>query len=647
MFVAVSVTVPVEFTLNMFLLSFLTVLMELNKMAKGANALPCPPATASDESDDEDPVTTVLVSSSARGAPTKKPPRKRFVVMNLSKCRYHIVRQAALELGWCIEDEDRTDVPTEYAKSSDHAALLEKLFPCFRYRPEETPQIHWVDCSVLLPRVAALKCFQRLNHFPNMHLLCRKMLFFSRCMKMRERFPGWYTFFPKSYSLRTDEKALQEEVRSLRGKVKTFLMKPNAGCQGKGIILTRNPVKEAKHLKDQDYIVQYYVHRPLLIDGKKFDMRVYVLMTMCGAANDNSEDEGGRHWSGGTIGGGLELYVHTEGLVRICATPYSKPTTDNLGDVCKHLTNYSVNKESEDYAFAGAEGADEAPSDISLSNEGDGTEGFTSNKRDFRFLETFVNETMQSSAGSNGADGGGGDEDDDDEPHEARTKGAASNTSTPWQQLLRKVDRAIVLSVMSALHDVRHAYQASGSLSGQREDGRNSFELMGFDVLVTRSGNVHVLEINHSPSLFCDTVLDVRIKKNVLKDTLRIISKGVPDLRKCSDVGYRKYNAKMKAKGELTIPANSGFRSVFPLLAAKEGDEAVQAYHDREMQIFHQVWEGMSSNASSAQSSVLLSRRASKTPPTPTAGVATAARKSFSSAPAAATVLPKLTVPRR
>lgn len=577
-------------------------------------------ASASDDSDEEDtPISIAPVPLAARPQ-FKKPPRKRFVIINLSKCRYHIVRQAALELGWCIEDEDREDSPNFYAKTVEQNALIDKLFPCFRYRPEETPQVHWVDCSVLLPRVAALKCFQRLNHFPNMHLLCRKMIFFSRCMKLRERFPQWYTFFPKSYSLRTDSKALQDELRSLRGKVKTFLMKPNTGCQGKGIILTRNPVKEAKHLKDQDYIVQYYVHRPLLIDGKKFDMRVYVLMTLSGAANGWGDTEGDRQWANG-VGGGLELFVHREGLVRMCATPYSKPTAENLGDVCKHLTNYSVNKENEDYAYAGrSEECDGADCSVSLSDEGDGTEGMTSNKRDFKFLEMFVNETMQHAFHASPTA-----EDDEEtecsEPSSSATSTGptTAGTTTPWQQLLRKVDRAVVLSALSAIHEVRHAYQAAGGLSGQREDGRNAFELMGFDVLVTSSGNIHILEINHSPSLFCDTVLDVRIKKNVIKDTLRISSKGVPDLRKCSDGGYRKHNLKLKAKGELGIP-KTGFRQVFPLTvdpkkadADGDGDRSGEWEHrNREMALFHEVWQALSNIAASAQASVLLSKRPSK-----------------------------------
>ena len=48
-----------------------------------------------------------------------------------------------------------------------------------RYDPQVGPQVHWVDMSVLVPRVAQLKCFHRLNRFPNMQVICRKMIFFS------------------------------------------------------------------------------------------------------------------------------------------------------------------------------------------------------------------------------------------------------------------------------------------------------------------------------------------------------------------------------------------------------------------------------------------------------------------------------------
>lgn len=581
----------------------------------------------SGEDDEEDDEGQTIATSQQQLTTSKRPPRKKFIIVNLSKCRYHIVRQAAKELGWCIEDEGRADVPPDFAKDAFQEATISKVFPSLRYNPELHPQLFWVDTSVLLPRVASLKCFQRLNHFPNMHLICRKMLFFSRCMKLQQRFPTYYTFFPKSFSLKTDGKLLDDYFRSLRGKTKTFVMKPNTGCQGKGILLTRNPIKVAKTLKDQDYIVQLYVHRPLLIESKKFDMRVYVLMTFGdyaqsaayvasstvganGAVIDESDQ---RFWRNAQGFGGLRLFIHDEGLVRICSEPYCKPNAENLKDVYRHLTNYALNKDNENYEFAGGEEAsgdssdDDGSGGVDLTDEGDGTEGFSGNKRDFRFLERFVNEEIPKVAERRRAattgDAGKGDDDDTTTPPPDH-----SPLLTPWEELQRKIDRAVVLTALSAIHEVRQSFHASGAMSGPRIDSRNCFELMGFDILVNEAGNVFVLEVNHSPSLCCDTALDVRVKKNVLKETLRIASEGVPDIRRCGDGGYRKYNEKLNRKkvasrGEESVAPeyypSTRFRCVFPLpehssvdrrkLNAKECEFVEHCAS--EMEVYRMVWE--------------------------------------------------------
>lgn len=77
------------------------------------------------------------------------------------------------------------------------------------------------------------------------------------------------------------------------GKAQTFIVKPEASCQGRGIYLTRNIAS----IKPTDKcVVQRYLHKPLLLDELKFDLRIYVLITGVDP---------------------LRLYVYDEGLVRL------------------------------------------------------------------------------------------------------------------------------------------------------------------------------------------------------------------------------------------------------------------------------------------------------------------------------------------
>lgn len=74
-------------------------------------------------------------------------------------------------------------------------------------------------------------------------------------------------------------------------------------------------------------MVSRYIANPHLIDGLKYDLRIYVLVT--------SFDP-------------LKVYLFREGLVRFATEKYS----NNMASLKKrfiHLTNYSVNKKAEGY----------------------------------------------------------------------------------------------------------------------------------------------------------------------------------------------------------------------------------------------------------------------------------------------------------
>ena len=150
-------------------------------------------------------------------------------------------------------------------------------------------------------------------------------------MRLQSIFPEDYNFFPPTYNLPADFKEFLTQVNQKRNR--TFIVKPEASCQGKGIFLTRDPeslTTEKTILTTQGgvvehMVVQRYMHKPYLIDGYKFDLRIYVLV------NGISP---------------LRVYVYKDGLARFATVKYQSPAPSNLNNLCMHLTNYAINKES-------------------------------------------------------------------------------------------------------------------------------------------------------------------------------------------------------------------------------------------------------------------------------------------------------------
>uniref|UniRef100_A0A8C9EUF0 Tubulin tyrosine ligase like 6 n=1 Tax=Pavo cristatus TaxID=9049 RepID=A0A8C9EUF0_PAVCR len=168
-----------------------------------------------------------------------------------------------------------------------------------------------------------MKRFQKINHFPGMIEICRKDLLARNLNRMLKLFPREYNIFPRTWSLPADYGDFQAYRR--RRKNRTFICKPDSGCQGRGIFITRNP-EEIKH--GEHMICQQYISKPFLIDGFKFDMRIYVLVTSCDP---------------------LRIFVYEEGLARFATMRYIDPSRRNLGDICMHLTNYAINKRNANF----------------------------------------------------------------------------------------------------------------------------------------------------------------------------------------------------------------------------------------------------------------------------------------------------------
>ena len=78
-----------------------------------------------------------------------------------------------------------------------------------------------------------------------------------------------------------------------------WIVKPSCSSQGKGIFMV-DDISEVP--LNESLVISRYIDNPLLINGLKFDLRLYVLVT--------SFDP-------------LKIYVYNEGLVRFASEPYN------------------------------------------------------------------------------------------------------------------------------------------------------------------------------------------------------------------------------------------------------------------------------------------------------------------------------------
>jgi len=195
-------------------------------------------------------------------------------------CRYPVIKDNAKNLGWEVLEGEEECATTQ----------------C---------NIIWIDTTNILERYSSVERWQRMNHFPGMTNIARKSRMAQHLQRMRKQFKSHYSFYPTTWVLPWDMGELERNVFDENGVSPSILIcKPDSGAQGKGlfsifnhtflrdhflpflkyikliigIFLTRNlcdiPAQEC-------VVVQSYVRKPLLIDGYKFDLRIYVYVSRC------------------------------------------------------------------------------------------------------------------------------------------------------------------------------------------------------------------------------------------------------------------------------------------------------------------------------------------------------------------------------
>ncbi|CAK73860.1 unnamed protein product (macronuclear) [Paramecium tetraurelia] len=188
-----------------------------------------------------------------------------------------------------------------------------------------------------------LQPHQKINHFRNHYELTRKDLMIKNLKKQKRTLEkegkideaNAYNFFPLTYHLPSEYPIFNEEFKKQGDNKTAWIMKPIGKSQGRGIFLF-NKIQQISQWKNQvkfnpenpsaeSYIVQRYIADPLLIGGKKFDTRIYLLCTSYSP---------------------LTLYLYRTGFARFTHHRYDN---EDITNTYVHLTNVAIQKTSDNY----------------------------------------------------------------------------------------------------------------------------------------------------------------------------------------------------------------------------------------------------------------------------------------------------------
>ncbi|KAL7063869.1 hypothetical protein AAHC03_04624 [Spirometra sp. Aus1] len=190
----------------------------------------------------------------------------------------------------------------------------------------------------------------RLCHYRNHFELTRKNLVVKNLKRLKKKCEKEcgkkeLDFIPTTFELPMEYHMFLEEFRKSPGSI--WIMKPVAKSQGRGIFLFRR-IKDIEAWKwsgatsvsktdngatgdatgketPENYVVSRYIDNPYLIGGRKFDLRVYVLVTSFMP---------------------LKAWVYRDGFARLSNAGFS---LDSIDDQYVHLTNVAIQKSAPDY----------------------------------------------------------------------------------------------------------------------------------------------------------------------------------------------------------------------------------------------------------------------------------------------------------
>ncbi|CAE7713011.1 TTLL11, partial [Symbiodinium microadriaticum] len=478
-------------------------------------------------------------AGSSEASTSKARKKKGGIRVNLSACLRRSCKPL-LDIV-CGEDscweqvEDASGTAKIYFVWSGQALLQRLCHPGATEKVPRLPSSAWV------------------NRLPGMGCICDKVNMALALRLLQKLWPQKFRFWPKSWLLPAETDELCQWLDKHKGS--TVIVKPEGGSQGDGIFLVQDAASLRLKLSAKAHygagfgaLAQRYLPEPLLLDGLKFDLRLYVVVT--------SLDP-------------LDAYMCKEGLARFCTAKYEEPTAANANEVYMHLTNYSVNKKSTFFK-------DEDPFDVHTQ----------ASKRP---LGTLLSQIAAQEASEGRAF-------DESKLYAAFEEVCAVLLQAMVPVLKVTYDRVAREAKPKRKKKAKSKSPKKSKVSEEEDDEEedaeeaddeyapNCFQILGVDVLLDKSLQPWLLEVNARPSMEISN--PVRLK-DAPPGSRRCVCRDMDGEDHChvqSEVDVRVKRSAVEgafrlaaADGELAVPPEGFMRMDFDRYSPSEAQETLQA----------------------------------------------------------------------
>lgn len=284
-----------------------------------------------------------------------------------------------------------------------------------------------------------LNKYQKVYQYIEGDYFFTKNILYSQYKSLKNLFFQDFDYMPETYNYPEDRFIIQKYFKNYKLNLSDlWILKPTNKYGGKGIKI----LKSLDEIKFKQYIISKYIVDIDLIKSKKYDLRLYILISGLKP---------------------LRIYFYDEGLIRIASEKYSV-NIKSIKNKFMHLTNTDVNKYNKKFIH---------PTHFNDEN---------ANMWNLNMYKKYL-----------------------------------KKSNVEWNDIYERIKDIIIKTIISLNQKLIESNEE------KHLDDKSFYNLLGFDILMTKDFVPKLLEVNYSPQMFIHNNLDRSIKNNLFVDTLNIV----------------------------------------------------------------------------------------------------------------------------